>query len=403
MLAFQGECLGPPPDNCIAWHPMKGPMVTQTLQGIIGNEPFHWRGEKTGLPDFNVAYTNLQGADAQLTTTEMNRLVDYVAAITYPPNPNRNLDGSLKTSLPVTNGVGNPFNGRLVFINQPVLPGGLTCVGCHAFPAGTNNQIDFPVGPEPQDRKVSQLRNMHEKTGASHNGTQANRGFGFNHDGEHFTLPELLNVGFNFAPGAAGQQQRRDVEAFLLSFATDTFAGVGAQSTAANGGAAGDNATLINQMVTLAGSGQVGLVVKGRLGGLDRGWMFANGVFQSDRAMETITPSALLSQAAPGSELTYTLVPQGSQQRIGIDRDQDGYFDRDEIDAGSDPADPTSVPAGSCLGDIVPPGGDGMVTAGDLSILLGQWGTNGSADLNGDGTVNAADLALLLGAWGPCP
>jgi hypothetical protein len=32
---------------------------------------------------------------------------------------------------------------------------------------------------------------------------------------------------------------------------------------------------------------------------------------------------------------------------MGVDRDEDGYFDRDEIDAGSDPADPASIPSGS--------------------------------------------------------
>src|SRR5581483_5463104 len=31
------------------WHPMKGPMTTQTLQDIVGHEPFHWRGDRFGL------------------------------------------------------------------------------------------------------------------------------------------------------------------------------------------------------------------------------------------------------------------------------------------------------------------------------------------------------------------
>src|SRR4029079_5659630 len=30
-------------------HPMKGPMMTQSLRGIIGNEPLHWRGDRVGL------------------------------------------------------------------------------------------------------------------------------------------------------------------------------------------------------------------------------------------------------------------------------------------------------------------------------------------------------------------
>ena len=28
---------------------MKGPMVTPTLQGIIGNGPFHWRGDRAAV------------------------------------------------------------------------------------------------------------------------------------------------------------------------------------------------------------------------------------------------------------------------------------------------------------------------------------------------------------------
>ena len=38
-----------------------------------------------------------------------------------------------------------------------------------------------------------------------------------------------------------------------------------------------------------------------------------------------------------------------------------------------------------------------------LGSLLGQWGTQGSADFNGDGLVDGNDLGVMLGAWGPCP
>ena len=43
--------------------------------------------------------------------------------------------------------------------------------------------------------------------------------------------------------------------------------------------------------------------------------------------------------------------------------------------------------------------GDGSVSAADLAILLGAWGSSGPGDLDGNGTVGAPDLALLLGAW----
>jgi hypothetical protein len=42
--------------------------------------------------------------------------------------------------------------------------------------------------------------------------------------------------------------------------------------------------------------------------------------------------------------VTYTCVPPGSGQRIGVDRDGDGFWDGDERDAHSDPADPSSRP-----------------------------------------------------------
>ena len=42
---------------------------------------------------------------------------------------------------------------------------------------------------------------------------------------------------------------------------------------------------------------------------------------------------------------------------------------------------------------------DGVVNGADLGILLGQWGSDGSADLTGDHQVDGADLGVLLGAW----
>ena len=41
-----------------------------------------------------------------------------------------------------------------------------------------------------------------------------------------------------------------------------------------------------------------------------------------------------------GQEITYTCVPPGSGERMGIDRDEDGFYDFDEILQGTDPAAP---------------------------------------------------------------
>jgi len=89
------------------------------------------------------------------------------------------------------------------------------------------------------------------------------------------------------------------------------------------------------------------LIVKGNWNGLDRGWLrMSDGSYQSDRIAEApLSSAALLALAGqPGQELTYTCVPPDSGTRIALDRDEDGYYDRDELDAGTDPADPRSHP-----------------------------------------------------------
>ena len=57
-----------------------------------------------------------------------------------------------------------------------------------------------------------------------------------------------------------------------------------------------------------------------------------------------------------------------------------------------------NVPIPQCVGDLT---GDGMVNAGDLGILLGDW-NEVDGDLNGDAFTDGADLANVLSRWGDC-
>jgi hypothetical protein len=45
---------------------------------------------------------------------------------------------------------------------------------------------------------------------------------------------------------------------------------------------------------------------------------------------------------------------------------------------------------------------DLAIDAGDIAVLLANWGNSGLGDINANGTVDGADLAALLSAWGPC-
>ena len=161
-------------------------MTTQTLFGIVGTEPLHWRGDRQSLADFNPAFEGLLGDDKQLTTQEMEQFEAFVATLKFPPNPYRNLDGSLNdgagnASLPLP---GNAVVGEELFLfdsSKGMKSQGFNCVGCHAVPTGTNSLILQPIffGGITQNTKTAQLQNLYDKVGVK----SGNKGFGFLHDG----------------------------------------------------------------------------------------------------------------------------------------------------------------------------------------------------------------------------
>jgi len=409
MKTFNQTCRTP---VCRNWHPMKGPMVTQSLQSIVGVEPFHWRGDREDVAAFSVAFPGLQGADAEPSPTQMQQMNDFLATIRYPSNPNRNIDGTMPASFPVSGGfTGNPNNGLNLYQTLPVLGGNTTCNSCHVLPVGTTRQIDDPNLPlAPQGLKIAQLRSLWEKDGWRRNSQTNSKGFGFNHHSEFDTLFALLNAGFAFPPPPTGIQQRRDIEAFLLCFNTDTHPAIGLQITfdgTNNADAASINR--LNTFTNVANTNVVGLVAKGVVEGITRGFSYLGaGQFQSDRVGEVVTTLALRTGASAGNEITFTVVPFGSQNRIGIDRDQDGFFDRDEVvGCGGDPANPLVTPI--FKGDVDE---NGVRTAADATafaaVLLDPDSVTDrrrcAADMNSDAIVDGADIApfisCLLG--GPC-
>lgn len=382
------------------FHPMKGPMTTQTLQDIIGKEPLHWRGDRKGLEHFNAAFMLLQGDDEVLTSTEMQEFENFLATIHFPPNPFRKLDNTLPTSMPLP---GHYTSGRFGPPGQP-LPNGnavrglslyrfpnlldrgtLACATCHTLPSGMGTNFTWtgatyvPIPPGPNGElhhamvsvdgstqrsfKTPQIRNAYEKVGFDTTQLVNRAGFGFLHDGSVDSLARFISEpAFN----VQSDQDVADLVAFVLCISgselptgstsqpfeppgtssRDAHAAVGRQTTLVDEAQASpEQLALIDTLAALAASTKVDLVVKGLVANRQRGYVLVSaGSFQSDRAAQTLSLASLKALAAPGAELTFTAVPRGSGVRIGIDRDLDGHYDRDEIDAGSDPADPSSVP-----------------------------------------------------------
>jgi YVTN family beta-propeller protein len=370
------------------FHPLKGPMVTQSLRGMANHGPMHWRGDRTGgndaptaQPDsgtfderaafgkFQAGFTDLLGRSEVLPAADMEAFTDFILQVTYPPNPIRPLDNQLTADQEA---------GRQLF--SEIEDGTFPCTGCHVIDLDGNPGSDAPgffatEGAASFDFitqmfKVPHFRNMYQKVGRfgqadipgvffsrdiDHTGDQV-RGIGIAHDGTIDTIFRFVDlIGFtNEFPLAApnglpsppdGDVQRRQMEAFILAFDSNMAPIVGQQVTLGpSNGAVAD--PRIDLLISRADAGECDLVVKGRVLNHELGFVYIGADhFNSNRQALPLFPDGLLRLLAfAGTPLTYTCAPPGSGERIGIDRDEDGHLDGDEDDAGSDPADASSTP-----------------------------------------------------------
>jgi len=326
-------------------HPMKGPMATQSLRGLPNTGVFHWRGDRADFMAFRPATQSLLGLGSPIPDSEMVAMSQFVLPLVYPPNPNQFLN---RTFHDAPFGAPSAERGRVFFTNTAV-DGGRTCSFCHALALGTNGQsIDRFALQSAQDVKVPQLRNLYQKTGFTDApGVVNKRGFGFTHNGSIDNLFDFLHFpGFAFAAGATGDDQRRDVEAYLLAFDTGMAPAVGAEVTFDGGAGDAGRVARMDTLVACANASDCNLIAHGRVNGARRNWLFTAGSWHADRSgVADISSAALRALAAPGAELTVIGVPRGSGTRMALDRDRDGYPNGDELAAGSDPANPASIPA----------------------------------------------------------
>jgi len=336
------------------FHPLKGPMTTQSLRGMADHGSMHWRGDRTGGNDpggnsfdedaafkkFNAAFPGLLGREDELTAEEMQAFTDFALTVMYPPNPLRRLDNALRT---------REQRGRDLYLRRRT-DTAFNCNGCHVLnPSqgffGSDGRSTFEG--ETQMFKVPHLRNTYTKIGMFGQignaplGPQV-RGYGVLHDGVIDTVSNFLGAGVFTLSGA----EQRDLERFVFVFDSNLAPIVGQQVTLRNGLTVGSGR--LDLMIERAQTAnECDVIVKGVLDGEARGGLLlADGTFQLDRASEAPLADAdlrLLAQIV-GQELTYTCVPPLSGARMGLDRDEDGVYDRDELDAGTDPTDPADYP-----------------------------------------------------------
>ena len=185
------------------------------------------------------------------------------------------------------------------------------------------------------------------------------RGYGFNHDGiydtiHRFTLGDIFNdTGFDDS-GFRNDQERRDMEQYILAFDSELAPIVGQQITlnASNGWLVGERIDLLKQRAETAFASQIlggwvkecDLIVQGA------GWGMlydpTTQLFTPDRSSEAAMTDAQMRQWVIDNDevATFSCMPFGSGERMALDRDEDGFFNQDEVAAGSDPADANSRP-----------------------------------------------------------
>ncbi len=376
-------------------HPMKGPMTTQTLRGMATHGSLHWRGDRVdgffgqdpcsepngascseefGFNNFIVAFEGLVGMQGTISVAEMQAFADFALQIMLPPNPHRPLNNSLSPGA---------ANGPNLF-NNNITDTVATCEGCHVLdPAdgffGTGGGQTFEG--EPQNMKVAHMRNVYAKVGMfSQPGDQIS-GFGYLHDGSIDTVKNFLKNG----PFSTSNSAENQLEQFSMEFPTDLAPIVGQQITltSSNAAVAGPRIDLMIQRagtnynsVMLGGNvPECDLIVKGSIGGEERGAVrIANGQFRTDTD-EFFSDAQIRTLANSEGPLTYTCVPPGSGERMGIDRDEDG-----ELDA----LDNCPAVANSDQTDTDNNGvGDACEAAGGI-------------DTDGDGIPDATDNCILI-------
>jgi DNA-binding beta-propeller fold protein YncE len=356
------------------FHPMKGPMATQSLRGMSNHGPMHWRGDRTGALDaagnvvasaqpdtgaydevagfkkFNAAFVSLVGRDAPIPDEDMDAFATFILQLRYPPSPIRNLDDSDTVAQARARAV---FNTAMSTILTPAN----RCNDCHRLDPGfnadqgvmlpglfgSNGNSTFVF--ESQLLKNPHLRNQYQKVGMFGNvavpgvvlpgdndfkGDQV-RGFGYLHDGSvdtdlrfvHSTLFDrdfdYTQVGAGLDPGPDGEGIRSDLADFMLAFPTGLAPIVGQQITldASNAAVAGPRIDLLEWC---AGAGQAELVAKAVVNGREVGLLYTTGGYVSADPSQGPFTSAQVRAASAVAPITFTAVPVGTGERLAFDR-----------------------------------------------------------------------------------
>ncbi len=372
------------------FHPLKGPMTTQSMRGLPRHGPQHWRGDRTGtqphddetleeaaFKEFNEAFDALAAKQDPLSNEDMQAFSDFAMQLTYPPNPIRNLDNTLTSTQQLgkslyMKGV-NRSNGNLEI-----------CVNCHTLSPqggifGTTGLMAFNDQPGEKDFKIPHFRDQYQKVGMFTSNSPRNeiRGFALNHNG-------ATSINATFSEFGIPTSQTDALKDYLFAFPAETAPVTGQQLTLASGSPeeAYERYELLQQRARISlPFPECDLVVNTSINGNIRGWAYDRqaGVFNPDgsdgQSVDEASMESMIRSSNGPSTLTCT--PWGSGIRVGIDRDGDSVLDFDEVRQGSDPAqrESTQFRASSGLWFNPDRSGAGMDLQHGGNVMVMTWFT----------------------------
>jgi len=326
------------------FHPLKGPMMTQSLRGLAGTAPYHWRGDRFGsalapgddvasFKDFGRAFVDLLGRHEPITDSEMGAFARFILTIRYPPNPNQRLDRLMEPE----------EKAGFEFFTGPFLSGSgvENCVGCHNLPVGSNRLVNFEGTQVGRDMKTAQLRNLYDKIGRFNVPGPQVSGFGLLHDGTFDTVVNFLRLDVFFFPGNSEAEKdivRRQLHQFVMAFDSGMAPAVGRQLTFAGMPSPEDRKSL-HFLELRSAAEECDLVARVWEGKTQRGWLYRNYAYHSDRSGSAPldTEEFVDRYRSSGEPITFTCVPPGDGRRSALDRDSNGVLDGDEIIASRSP------------------------------------------------------------------
>jgi hypothetical protein len=350
----------------------KGVMVTQSLQGLLNSEvepesqfwvtnaPYHWRGDRASLRDFNPAFESLLGGE-QLSAADLDLFEQFVNSIAYPPNPQQSRDRRPSgvfgegEDLDV-DGSTHASRGLKIFHVKPTVGAERSCAtGCHALPEGSNNRItDIQFG---QPIETAAMRGLLQKEAKRDRG-----GWSDPKDSPFTGIEGLTHRGFIGGPTLEEFNAVGSMNGFVKHFFSDPLCGapgqycadmqalnefvhemdwgvgplVGCPATVHLGnvdgaypgnpaskgcdGACRDLASALDCMEEQAGEVHSGVSVQAWVGGEERGFWYdptGQAYLEEPAAGGPLSRSDLLdSLTAEADRLVFQAVPLGDERRL---------------------------------------------------------------------------------------